>query len=142
MTDSGQNVVRPTEEPSLPTRREILIRAVATTALVLAGLTVGSTIGLSTAHASPGEQPDWRFCGKCNGLFYSGADGNYQRQNQRCPAGNLHLPLGYNFVLPHSTQTVTLGVARSRWASGLKEFNRSEERRVGKECRSRWSPYH
>ena len=21
-------------------------------------------------------------------------------------------------------------------------FNRSEERRVGKECRSRWSPYH
>src|SRR5256886_13281653 len=24
----------------------------------------------------------------------------------------------------------------------LKEPNRSEERRVGKECRSRWSPYH
>ena len=23
-----------------------------------------------------------------------------------------------------------------------KEFQRSEERRVGKECRSRWSPYH
>ena len=22
------------------------------------------------------------------------------------------------------------------------EVNRSEERRVGKECRSRWSPYH
>ena len=22
------------------------------------------------------------------------------------------------------------------------DFNRSEERRVGKECRSRWSPYH
>ena len=22
------------------------------------------------------------------------------------------------------------------------EFDRSEERRVGKECRSRWSPYH
>ena len=22
------------------------------------------------------------------------------------------------------------------------EYNRSEERRVGKECRSRWSPYH
>ena len=22
------------------------------------------------------------------------------------------------------------------------KFNRSEERRVGKECRSRWSPYH
>ena len=24
----------------------------------------------------------------------------------------------------------------------LKETYRSEERRVGKECRSRWSPYH
>src|SRR2546426_12575484 len=24
----------------------------------------------------------------------------------------------------------------------LRTYNRSEERRVGKECRSRWSPYH
>ena len=24
----------------------------------------------------------------------------------------------------------------------LRDFQRSEERRVGKECRSRWSPYH
>ena len=24
----------------------------------------------------------------------------------------------------------------------LRAWNRSEERRVGKECRSRWSPYH
>ena len=28
----------------------------------------------------------------------------------------------------------------SAW--GTPEANRSEERRVGKECRSRWSPYH
>src|SRR3989449_11782756 len=27
-------------------------------------------------------------------------------------------------------------------ASGLHGLDRSEERRVGKECRSRWSPYH
>ena len=26
--------------------------------------------------------------------------------------------------------------------SGVKSSSRSEERRVGKECRSRWSPYH
>ena len=25
---------------------------------------------------------------------------------------------------------------------GTRLFSRSEERRVGKECRSRWSPYH
>ena len=32
-----------------------------------------------------------------------------------------------------------------RWddsLSSLAEISRSEERRVGKECRSRWSPYH
>ena len=35
------------------------------------------------------------------------------------------------------------------WYDGAKQsdmfkwpYNRSEERRVGKECRSRWSPYH
>src|SRR4051794_41745902 len=27
-------------------------------------------------------------------------------------------------------------------ASSFRRFARSEERRVGKECRSRWSPYH
>src|SRR2546429_310300 len=29
-----------------------------------------------------------------------------------------------------------------RWDRAEKEKTRSEERRVGKECRSRWSPYH
>ena len=31
-----------------------------------------------------------------------------------------------------------------RWAMelGATHYTRSEERRVGKECRSRWSPYH
>ena len=28
------------------------------------------------------------------------------------------------------------------YADKLATFSRSEERRVGKECRSRWSPYH
>ena len=28
------------------------------------------------------------------------------------------------------------------WFSGNDQFFRSEERRVGKECRSRWSPHH
>src|SRR3712207_8537694 len=29
-----------------------------------------------------------------------------------------------------------------RYATGGRGIQRSEERRVGKECRSRWSPYH
>ena len=31
---------------------------------------------------------------------------------------------------------------RLKVEKGIKNANRSEERRVGKECRSRWSPYH
>ena len=60
----------------------------------------------------------------------------------------------------HWAANVTLGwrpdgrsVRRVRYASSKREadallsrmvraLNRSEERRVGKECRSRWSPYH
>src|SRR5207248_11468952 len=32
--------------------------------------------------------------------------------------------------------------AKVTYAAGCKITTRSEERRVGKECRSRWSPYH
>ena len=32
--------------------------------------------------------------------------------------------------------------ARVKRAAGILALGRSEERRVGKECRSRWSPYH
>ena len=37
-------------------------------------------------------------------------------------------------------QQITLEGSR-RWAK-LQSTTQSEERRVGKECRSRWSPYH
>ena len=35
-----------------------------------------------------------------------------------------------------------LGKGDSVSLVGFGTFSRSEERRVGKECRSRWSPYH
>src|SRR5258708_14234961 len=38
--------------------------------------------------------------------------------------------------------TVLLELTGADDAPGVKEGGRSEERRVGKECRSRWSPYH
>ena len=42
-----------------------------------------------------------------------------------------------------SVLLVLLGVAAIIYARTLpKRDDRSEERRVGKECRSRWSPYH
>src|SRR2546429_8260631 len=39
-------------------------------------------------------------------------------------------------VSPDFFRTMCIPLLRGR------EFDRSEERRVGKECRSRWSPYH
>ena len=44
---------------------------------------------------------------------------------------------------PHAFDVLrgSLKIARVEWPL-LGEHNRSEERRVGKECRSRWSPYH
>ena len=38
--------------------------------------------------------------------------------------------------------SVTLGREGSDYSAAIFATTRSEERRVGKECRSRWSPYH
>src|SRR2546430_12002366 len=40
------------------------------------------------------------------------------------------------------TGALALAWAREQVRLALQELVRSEERRVGKECRSRWSPYH
>src|SRR2546425_7463416 len=40
------------------------------------------------------------------------------------------------------TEDVLLDIAQHDPDSDVRQQARSEERRVGKECRSRWSPYH
>ena len=42
----------------------------------------------------------------------------------------------------HKRYGVKLGKEMREWVTENCLFARSEERRVGKECRSRWSPYH
>jgi len=42
----------------------------------------------------------------------------------------------------YSLSPEAMELARKYAAAGGGKFERSEERRVGKECRSRWSPYH
>ena len=37
---------------------------------------------------------------------------------------------------------LNFAIGQSRYFDEMSSFARSEERRVGKECRSRWSPYH
>ena len=45
-------------------------------------------------------------------------------------------------VSPFSTLSPVVFVQETIFPSVIVELRRSEERRVGKECRSRWSPYH
>ena len=56
-----------------------------------------------------------------------------------------------NLTLPREKFIVMTGLSGSGksslafdtiYADGQRRYVRSEERRVGKECRSRWSPYH
>ena len=50
--------------------------------------------------------------------------------------------------MPHSSRkTIFTTISIDKETAALvekicKRYSRSEERRVGKECRSRWSPYH
>ena len=49
-------------------------------------------------------------------------------------------------LMPHFTKELAKscpgGVGPEVWIKRDDMLGRSEERRVGKECRSRWSPYH
>ena len=52
---------------------------------------------------------------------------------------NIEAGQALNWAIAHDGTTVLLP---SDIAMQCTESERSEERRVGKECRSRWSPYH
>src|SRR3712207_9535723 len=62
------------------------------------------------------------------------------------------LERGYTaLIFPEGTRSVTgqmgdfkpiVGYLALNTRTGILPVHRSEERRVGKECRSRWSPYH
>ena len=57
--------------------------------------------------------------------------------------GELHVhPASTNHPEGHPEVMVIHADEHSRWVAGEHWHSRSEERRVGKECRSRWSPYH
>src|SRR2546422_3128604 len=53
-------------------------------------------------------------------------------------AKRLHRPEIYRTLGKRKSQVVGIRLEGDPWERDL----RSEERRVGKECRSRWSPYH
>ena len=76
---------------------------------------------------------NWKF--QRGDIFFTrfdNATGSEQSGNR--PAVVLQNDVG-NFYSP----TLIVATLTSKAA---KKYTRSEERRVGKECRSRWSPYH
>ena len=71
-----------------------------------------------------------------------------ERSRRRKPPGSAAVP---SSPAPERAEEWTEWTAWTEWTGGsedrcprspLRPFRRSEERRVGKECRSRWSPYH
>ena len=60
------------------------------------------------------------------------------------PANTVYLDGNSLGPLPKAAKQRADEVVNEQWGKGLiTSWNkRSEERRVGKECRSRWSPYH
>jgi hypothetical protein len=59
-------------------------------------------------------QPDWRFCGKCQGLFWAGQG---DVSGSVCPVGGQHLiPDGsWTFVLPNDHQGATGATGQGDW---------------------------
>src|SRR3989449_9393931 len=57
-------------------------------------------------------------------------------------SAQVKVPRLWDWLGKAGLHTVVLGVPQTYPPSAVNGEMRSEERRVGKECRSRWSPYH
>ena len=72
----------------------------------------------------------------------------YFYRKRRLLAGLVEFSSDYSWVQKHLLSEMNLPYAladekgRILWKNQKFQETRSEERRVGKECRSRWSPYH
>ena len=58
------------------------------------------------------------------------------------PPSAPRVQIGVSGGLGRAPGRAGFGFGRRRGGKGGRRLTRSEERRVGKECRSRWSPYH
>src|ERR1039457_3148051 len=65
------------------------------------------------------------------------------KNNQMSFPTQTHVPDGCITLLSRMQRSVPVSARKLSFNGiGQRDVYRSEERRVGKECRSRWSPYH
>ena len=89
----------------------------------------GQILDNATANKPPDKEETFRF--KWNGLFFLTPNKEAFMARLRIPGGALK-----------AFQLRELAAIARELTTGYVQITRSEERRVGKECRSRWSPYH
>ena len=100
------------------------------------GITVGVGSGSATENTASGYQ-----------ALYSNTTGSQNAANGyqalfSNTTGTENVAVGANALRENITGISNTAVGQSSLRSNTIGIARSEERRVGKECRSRWSPYH
>ena len=88
-------------------------------------------------------------CGICGSDLHALKHGHDMAKVQKAMSGSMGFDPNVDVVMGHEfcAEVIDAGSSTSvtegqRVCSLPLAFKRSEERRVGKECRSRWSPYH
>ena len=63
----------------------------------------------------------------------------WKKEEYHYPAAHGFIPVMFSYIHEDEKKHPAMIIAPG---GAYREVSRSEERRVGKECRSRWSPYH
>src|ERR1039458_7843566 len=96
---------------------------------------------LASNSTTSGPLPDHSAWGLGQPLAASVAQS--QRVASKTQSSDRILPLGFCRALGKDNAQTNYSVPSCIGEAGIQDHRyRSEERRVGKECRSRWSPYH
>ena len=80
--------------------------------------------------------------GDAGGFWIALSAGCVKSDKYRKSGLSMAIALLFSFIFSNTIIKNAVDRARPFWKDKSFNVKRSEERRVGKECRSRWSPYH
>src|ERR1035437_1083577 len=106
-------------------------------------------LAMYQSNTDPSRSFGSAFRGKRFDAYHSTPQPGAENENEHSEPQEVKSPASsFHFVHDHKngkhtvTSTHEDGSSTATEHGSAKEAHRSEERRVGKECRSRWSPYH